>query len=749
MKVPNEFTALFDVAESLVSSYFAQKTERPEQGHIEINGERYILVRASSLSVDFYDMMRGLYQGRDEQAMKVARNLLFNLAHFVGRSDAEAFHTELGLKDPIERLSAGPVHFSHTGWAFVDILPESHPVPNDDYCLVYDHPYSFESNCWRKAGRISAQPVCFMSAGYSSGWCEASFGMPLVAAEILCVARGDPCCRFIMGPPSRIMSLVEQYLEGHPEVAAMVGHYEVPGEFDSVELEGRLRVSEARFQQLFENTLDAVLILQEERIVHFNQRAGGLFCCQPADLHGRTLVDLSPMLQEDGKNSLTAMADYQARAALNEPQLFRWRLLTAKGGILETEISLGRLEGSEGTIQASIRDITERVRAAEERRRLEQEMRQLQKMEELGTLAGGVAHDFNNLLAVVGGNLELIQESLHNRPQDLVRLKRVQTATDRARDIVRQLLTFARGAQNVEQTIDLRGVVRENVDLLAQTVDPRIEIDVVCAQEHMVLGDPTYLAQVLVNLLLNARDALADKIDTPNFMPRITVELEEVASPHPSAQSPGPFVRMVVADNGQGMDPDVQTRAFEPFFTTKGAGSGLGLSTVFGIVHQSGGWVDLESEPGLGTRISVFFRQGTTIMPVEAPQTFDESPTKAATVLVVEDEADLSEMVQEILEMAGHTVFVARDGEAGLTTYLREKERIDLVLLDLTMPLLSGRALLRRILEDNAEQSVVAMSGYSTEVNAREVLALGAREFLAKPFNKKELLAALKRSMAK
>ncbi|MBT3221641.1 MAG: PAS domain S-box protein, partial [Proteobacteria bacterium] len=594
-----------------MSKYFAQKTERPEEGHIDIHGERYILVRAPSLSVDFYDMMRGLYQGREEQAMKVGRNLLFNLAHFIGCSDAEAFHNELGLKDPIERLSAGPVHFSHTGWAFVDILPESNPVPNEDFSLVYDHPYSFESDSWRRAGRESSHPVCFMNAGYSSGWCEVSFGMPLVATEILCVARGDPCCRFIMGSPSRITALVAEYLERHPQVAAQVGPFEVPGEFDSVELEGRLRVSEARFEQLFENTLDAILILQDQKIIHLNRRAGELFQCEPQELKGHTLVDLSPMLQEDGRNSLTAMAAYQARAAKNEPQLFRWRLATSKGVPLETEISLGRLEGSADTIQASIRNITERVEAAKKQRRLEQEMRQLQKMEELGTLAGGVAHDFNNLLAVVSGNIELIEESLKDRPDDVSRLQRVQTATDRATDIVRQLLTFSRTAQNVEQTIELLGTVKENVSLLGQTIDPRIEIEVI-GSELLVRGDPSYVAQILVNLLLNARDALDEKIDTPDFRPRITVEIKEVDATHPSESTRGTFVRMVVADNGKGMEPSVKARVFEPFFTTKGAGSGLGLSTVFGIVRQSGGWVELESKPDQGTSIAIFFQKGST-----------------------------------------------------------------------------------------------------------------------------------------
>jgi signal transduction histidine kinase len=205
VRVPATVEPVFRRAQRHVARYFRDRTEDPEVGTISISGERYILLRAASMSVEFVDLVTSLYQDKGpDEARGVASNLLFDVAHAIGKADARAFQQRLGLKDPIEKLSAGPIHFSYSGWAFVDILPESRPTADDDYFLVYDHPFSFESDAWRKRGRHSEFPVCIMNAGYSSGWCEESFGVPLVAVEIECLAAGGERCRFIMAPPARI-----------------------------------------------------------------------------------------------------------------------------------------------------------------------------------------------------------------------------------------------------------------------------------------------------------------------------------------------------------------------------------------------------------------------------------------------------------------------------------------------------------------------------------------------------------------
>jgi len=232
----------FAKAEEIVSRYFRERKHDPEHGTIEIFGERYVLVRAASLSVEFFGLVHNLYgAGREAEADEFARNILFDLAHSIGKSDARNFHAKMGLSDPIAKLSAGPVHFAHTGWALVSISEESRPSPDQDFCLVYEHPYSFESDAWLRADRPRNTPACIMNAGYSSGWCEESFGMVLVATEVLCRARGDDRCRFLMAPPNRIEGYLGQYRAGGTTAGREVRAYQIPDFFSRKRVEEELR----------------------------------------------------------------------------------------------------------------------------------------------------------------------------------------------------------------------------------------------------------------------------------------------------------------------------------------------------------------------------------------------------------------------------------------------------------------------------------------------------------------------------
>jgi predicted hydrocarbon binding protein len=218
VRVPEALSPLFELAQTYVARYFADQKADPERATIEIAGQRYVLVRAGALSVEFYELVQRLY-GREDEAQSVAHGLLFDMAHAMGLADARTFAERMEVRDPIARLSAGPIHFAYAGWAFVDISPESAPSADQDYYLLYDHPYSFESHSWLTAGKTADHPVCVMNSGYSSGWCEHAFGLPLVAAEILCRAKGDDTCRFIMAPPERIEQRIRSYVERHPELA--------------------------------------------------------------------------------------------------------------------------------------------------------------------------------------------------------------------------------------------------------------------------------------------------------------------------------------------------------------------------------------------------------------------------------------------------------------------------------------------------------------------------------------------------
>lgn len=250
VRVPDPIKELFDLAQDTVRKYFLDFHPQPWKGTIEISGQRYVLLRASALSFDFLNTIRGLYGDRgDNEAIRIGKNLLFDIAHVIGMNDARNFHQKMGVRDPIAKLSAGPVHFAFTGWAFVDIMPQSHPTPDADYFLYYHHPFSFEADSWLRAGEEINTPVCIMNAGYSSGWCEESFGMPLTAVEISCRARGDENCTFVMAPPDRIRKYVEDHLEKIPEDIKKTVVYDIPTFLQRKQAEEQLNLAKQRAEE--------------------------------------------------------------------------------------------------------------------------------------------------------------------------------------------------------------------------------------------------------------------------------------------------------------------------------------------------------------------------------------------------------------------------------------------------------------------------------------------------------------------
>lgn len=236
---PDPFAPVFEAVEYKVQSYFGDFLIQPEQGEIYIGGERYVLFKSASLSYEFLDIIKELYSNRSAaEATRIGNNFLFDIAHVLGKKDALSFHEKLDLVDPVEKLAAGPVQFAYTGWATVEILPESNPTPDDDFFLKFRHHNSFEAQSWKRAGRSSDIPVCTMSCGYSSGWCEESFGMPLTTVEIECEAMGAEHCTFIMAPPGKIV----EYLQSS-DTSKQQEAFEIPVFFEKKYTEDRLRAS--------------------------------------------------------------------------------------------------------------------------------------------------------------------------------------------------------------------------------------------------------------------------------------------------------------------------------------------------------------------------------------------------------------------------------------------------------------------------------------------------------------------------
>ncbi len=249
VKVPPSVEPLFDRVAETMREVFRHIDIDPSQARIAIDDDRYVLVRASAFSIDFLDTLVQLYADRGErEALAIARGFLFDIAHTIGIHDARQIHEKLGARDPLEKLTGGPIHFAYTGWASVDIKESSRPIPDEDFCLVYEHPFSFEAASFIRAGRRSEGPVCIMNSGYSSGWCEASFGLELTAIEVKCRARGDDGCFFVMAPPEHVAARVKEHFAIDLDVLR-AGGFDVPTYFERKRAEEEVRSSLARLQE--------------------------------------------------------------------------------------------------------------------------------------------------------------------------------------------------------------------------------------------------------------------------------------------------------------------------------------------------------------------------------------------------------------------------------------------------------------------------------------------------------------------
>lgn len=273
VSVPQLLSPVFQKAEEYVDQYFKKREENPEEGLISLSGERYILVRAASMSKEFFDLVLSLYRDRgEEEARKVAYNFMYDMAHSIGKADAKIFFSKMNVNDPIEKLSIGPVHFAYTGWAYVKIFPESNLTTDEAFYLVYEHPFSFEADTWLKKGQKTEFSVCAMNAGYSSGWSEESFGLSLVAVEVECRAKGDDHCRFVMAPPSKIKHHVDQYINTHH---INLQHHEtigVPEFFQRKRLEDELRKHRDQLEDIVVERTSKLLKTNEQLNIEIADR---------------------------------------------------------------------------------------------------------------------------------------------------------------------------------------------------------------------------------------------------------------------------------------------------------------------------------------------------------------------------------------------------------------------------------------------------------------------------------------------
>ena len=368
-------------------------------------------------------------------------------------------------------------------------------------------------------------------------------------------------------------------------------------------------------------------------------------------------------------------------------------------------------------------------------------------MEAIGTLAGGVAHDFNNILAAIMGYTEFAQESAQEGLDCSGELNQVLSAAQRARDLVRQILTFSRKVEFQPKPLDLNREVRQTREVLGRTL-PKM-IDIVCELApdlHPVHADANQMEQVLLNLGANAADAMPQG-------GRLAIRTENVSLDDESCRGrlevePGDYVLLTVSDNGQGMDENTRQQIFDPFFSTKpqGKGTGLGLSTVYGIVTGHGGHIFCTSRPGHGTTFSIYLPALVTdAVPAGAARAKPGALRGNESILLVDDEESLRRVVSAHLSRAGYSVRTAASGEEALEVFRGASREVDLVVLDLGMPGMGGLKCLGELLLLDPETRVLIASGYAADGQIQQSLERGAAGYIAKPYRKTELLSAVRR----
>jgi PAS domain S-box-containing protein len=416
------------------------------------------------------------------------------------------------------------------------------------------------------------------------------------------------------------------------------------------------------------------------------------------------------------------------------------RYIHSSGRVVWAQLIVSAVRDEAGNAQyciAQLQDLTER-------RSLEAQLREAQKLEAVGRLAGGVAHDFNNLLAAVLGYTDLLLANVTD-PQAVADLHGIRGAAERGARLTVQLLTFGRRHLRRVTEVDLGAAVEEASGLVRQLVGPHIHVLVDAEVGTYVRVDPSEIDQLLVNLAINARDAMPSGGSLHVTVTSRQVDAAGAPREMVGTLQPGPYVQLSVSDTGSGIPDDVLPSIFEPFFTTKSdSGGGLGLATVYGIAVQSGGTVLVDTQVGRGTSMSVLLPADTTPRPtnVVAPTLNPDRPLRC-TVLLVEDETGLRDVCRRILERAGHTVIAARHGQDGLASWAEHGSAIDVVVTDLVMPELGGREMVSTIRQSRPNIPVLFMSGYTDDEVMRRQLDHPSIKFLAKPFDPKALAEAV------
>jgi PAS domain S-box-containing protein len=490
----------------------------------------------------------------------------------------------------------------------------------------------------------------------------------------------------------------------------------------------------ALFRGLVEQPLVGIYVLRPGRLEYVNPHFARIFGRSAGEMAGR--MDLVELLVEEDRPLMRELVRKRMRGGGSEAP-HHLRGLRADGEVVELELHATRMVlGGRPAVGGIVLDVTERKRTEAALREREEQLRHSQKLEAVGRLAGGVAHDFNNLLQVIQGTVNLILLDPNEEFPRRGELEEILRATDRAAALTRQLLAFSRKQVLRPKVVNLKSLVDDLQKMMGRVIGEDVTLATLLEPGlGSVRVDPGQLEQVILNLVVNARDAMPGggrlTIATAN------AELTAAdAERHPYRVVPGEYVRLTVQDTGAGMPEGVLARIFEPFFTTKepGRGTGLGLSMAYGMIKQSGGYIWAHSRPGRGTLIEVYLPRVERAEEEGTAEARRAIPKGHGTVLLVEDEESVRAVTRRILERGGYTVLEAASGREAVRIFDEAPMPPDLLVTDVIMPEMGGRDLSTHLLARHPELKVVYMSGYADTRGVRRGLASPESNFIQKPF---------------
>jgi len=503
-----------------------------------------------------------------------------------------------------------------------------------------------------------------------------------------------------------------------------------------------LRESEQKYRTIFDTAANMILCVDEDGcIAQCNSRVHSVLGFSPEEAIGRPLKTF--LHPDDAPAAAACMATVLSGAPVINKEI---RMVRRDAAVIFTSVnaSLMPAAGNRRQTLCIIHDITERHRAEQEHARLQQQLLHSQKMEAIGTLAGGVAHDFNNMLAIILGNAQLGLGEVPPGDPGRESLQEILTAARRASELTQKMLTFARKEIRDVKPMDLNHVCTDLAGLLNRSFPRKILIKTLLDPTlPPIKGDANHVFQAMLNICNNARDAMPDGGSL--CLETAAVELDDsFCRTHPDAD-PGAFCRIRIADTGVGMAPALLEKIFEPFFTTKGLGkgTGLGLSMTFGIVKTHSGFIHVSSTPDQGTTFDIHLPAACDETPAQNKSQPGQAPRGTETILLVDDESSFLKIAKKMLERAGYNIITADNGKTALDTFTKRNAEIDLVVMDVIMPEMEGREALSAMRRIRSDIPAILASGFNTDPDVK--LPSEADAYVQKPFDMNDLCRTVRR----